>query len=199
MLRRFMIVLMAACVLTVASGPLSLAQEFYYDLDTTYAVIPSASKIGVQFDTTQTIRAQGEFFVAHPCLDASVVATYLDRGFWIYGLQPSYGYEASAVELRADPAVHRVAPIYITPADSAEFKVSDLVDVQFDLDLSRDAALALLAAHGLRLVDSSEYKHNLWECALDDTITESPLVYGNALHPAPGGNNQNLMIQLLTD
>jgi subtilisin family serine protease len=115
-----------------------------------------------------------------------VEPAYLQRGFWVYGLQPSYGYDASAAELLADPAIHRVVPIYITPADSAEFKVSDLIDVQFDLDLSRDAALALLTSHGLRFVDSSEYRHSLWTCALDDTVTASPLAYGNAMHILPG-------------
>lgn len=53
MLTRFVIILTAVCVLTAAPGSLCLAQEFYYDLDTTYQVVPSNLKIAVQFDTTR--------------------------------------------------------------------------------------------------------------------------------------------------
>jgi hypothetical protein len=111
---------------------------------------------------------------------------YLDRGFWLYGLQPSYGYDSAAAELLADMTVHRVLPVYRWPMGSSEFEVSDLVDVQFDDGLSESEALALLASHGLRFVQASDYVHNLWECALDDTIGTSPLEYGNAMHVLPG-------------
>ncbi len=75
-------------MLAAASGPVCFAQEFYYDLDTTYAVVPSQSKIAVQFDTTRPVPAQSEFIAAHSCLNASTEVKYLHRGFWVYGLQP---------------------------------------------------------------------------------------------------------------
>ncbi len=186
MLTRLVIAVTAVCILIVASGPLCFAEEFYFDLDTTYAVIPSALKIAVQFDTAQTIQAQSGIFAAHPCLDASVEPSYLQRGFSVYALQPGYGFEASAADLRADASVDRVVPVYVTPAGSSEFKVSDLVDVQFDVGLPHDSALTLLASHGLRFVDSSSFRRSLWTCALDDTIKASPLAYGNAMHLLPG-------------
>ena len=36
MFKRFVAILLAAGVLAAASGPLCFAQDFYYDLDTTY-------------------------------------------------------------------------------------------------------------------------------------------------------------------
>ena len=149
-------------------------------------MILSDSKIGLQFDTAQTARTQSDFFAAHPCLDPSIQATYLHRGFWIYGMRQSYGYEAAAADLCSDPTVNRALPIYTSIGGLSEFRVSDLIDIQFDLVLSRESALELLAAHGLRFVDSSDYKHNLWECALDDTIKISALAIGNAIHMSPG-------------
>jgi len=180
MLSKMTIVLLAACTLAASPGSLAFALEFYYGLDTTYAVVPSDLNIAVQFDTTRQVPAPADFITAHSCLNGEV--EYLDRGFWVYGLQPSYGYPASAADLLSDAAVHRVLPVYRWATDSAEFKVSDLVDVQFDDSLPQSEALALLASHGLRFIDSDEYGHNLWECALDDTIRTSPLEYGNAMH-----------------
>ena len=168
------------------AGSTSAAQEFYRDLDTTYEVVPSEFKIAIQFDTIQSMRAQSEFFAAHPCLDTSVEATYLHRGFWIYGLQLSYGYEASATELRTDPTVHRVVPIYMTPSDSAEFKTTDLIDVQFEENMTSDAMQAILHASGVHFVEADTFAYNLWVCALDDTIRTSPLATGNLLHNLPG-------------
>ena len=52
MLIRFVIVALAVCVLAASSGTLCSALEFYYDLDTTYPVAPSSSKIAVQFEMT---------------------------------------------------------------------------------------------------------------------------------------------------
>ncbi len=155
MLTRFAVVVIAACLSAAAPMALCHAQEYYYDLDTTYEVVPASSRIAVQFDTTRAVPTESEFFTAHTCLNPAGPVTYLHRGFWVYGLNPQYGYEVAAAEVQSDPAVHRAVPVYVTPADMAEFKVSDLVDVQFDVGLSREEALALLASHGLRFVDSS--------------------------------------------
>jgi hypothetical protein len=106
MLSNKTIVLLAACALAASPRSLSFAQEFYYDLDTTYVVVPSDLKIAVQFDTTLQASAPADFITAHSCLNGEV--EYLDRGFWVYGLQPSYGYVASAADLLSDAAVHRV-------------------------------------------------------------------------------------------
>ncbi|MBI5868293.1 MAG: S8 family serine peptidase [candidate division Zixibacteria bacterium] len=186
MLMRILVTLIAVGTLTAAGGSLSLAQEFYYDLNIQYNLVPSSQKIGVQLDTTQTMQTQSEFFTVHPCLDASVTPEYLQRGFWIYGLQPGYGFEGATSDLHTDASVNRVVPVYMTQSDLAEFKVTDLVDVQFDIGLSHDSALGLLASHGLRFVDSSTYRHSLWTCTLDDSIKASPLTYGNAMHVLPG-------------
>jgi hypothetical protein len=52
MLTRLVIVLITVSVLAVTSGPLCYAQEFYYDLDSMFALVRSSSKIAVQFEMT---------------------------------------------------------------------------------------------------------------------------------------------------
>jgi len=94
--RRAAFIVLGAIALSAIPGSVCVAQEFYYDLDTTYTVTPSDLKIAVQFDTTVHARSQSEFYIDHPCLDPATEVSYVDRGYWVYGLNPSYGYEASA-------------------------------------------------------------------------------------------------------
>ncbi|HWO56101.1 MAG TPA: S8 family serine peptidase [bacterium] len=176
--------LTAAALLTAATGPLA-AQEFYFDQDRTYPVVPSDARIAIQFDTTRPVPQIEAFVAGHPCLQAGQSGTYLARGFHIFELQDGCGYLSAAAEMQADPAVNRALPVYRVVSDSAEFKVTDLIDVQFRDDLSADSGLAILAEFGLHFVDSNEFVHNLWIAALDDSIKEIPLMYGNALHVLP--------------
>ncbi|MEW5702069.1 MAG: S8 family serine peptidase [Candidatus Zixiibacteriota bacterium] len=185
MTREGSVLLSAAVAVAVCAAPDVAAQEFYFDLDSTYAIAHSDSKIAVQFDTTITHLEQAEFLATHPCLDDTIPAEYLARGFWTYGLQPPWDYDSASAGLLADPAVHRVVPVYMTLLDSAEFKVTDMVSVQYDADLPTDSALAILDAFGLSFLDSSEFVHNLWHAALHDTIRGSPLNIGNELHLLP--------------
>lgn len=161
------------------------SQEFYYDLNSVYEVTPSNEWIAVQFDSTYPQPQLETFAAGHACLDAGDSIAYLHRGFWLFGLATNCGYPTALTELGSDPLVYRVLPVYVTTADGAVFKVSDLIDVQFEEQLSTDSCIALLSLLGLHIVDSSEYRHNLWEVALDDSIRESPLWYGNMLHTLP--------------
>ncbi len=160
------------------------AQEFYYDLDSAWYVAPSSEKIAIQFDSDSAYAELQitQFYSNHPCLDDSDTITYLHRGFLVFGVSSPCSYAAAAADLLADTLIRKVVPVYVADIDSAEFKVTDLIDVQFNEELSTDSCMSILSAHGLHFVDSSEYRHNLWKCALDDSIRTTPLRYGNALH-----------------
>jgi len=161
------------------------ADDFYYDLDSVYHVVPSNSRIAVQFDVSQVPTQPIDFAASQPCLDDTVTVDHLARGFWVFGIESGCNYPATAASVITDPTVRRVLPVYVTVADGAEFKVTDLVSVQFDTLLSVDSCLSILAEFGLSFVDSNEYVHNWWHAALHDTILESPLDIGNALHLLP--------------
>jgi hypothetical protein len=72
MLNRTTISMLAVVTVTVFPGSLTFAQEFYYDLDTTYTVVPSDLRIAVQFDTTLQASALTDFVTVHPCLNGEV-------------------------------------------------------------------------------------------------------------------------------
>jgi hypothetical protein len=58
------VALMGAVVAAVHIAPAHGTPEFYYDLDSTYAVAPSDTKITVQFDTTVMPLERAGFFAA---------------------------------------------------------------------------------------------------------------------------------------
>jgi len=160
-------------------------QDFYYDLDSIWYVTPSTEWIAVQFDSTRPEPQLGTFVANHGCLDGNDTTSYLHRGFYLFGVAEGWTYATAAASLTSDSVVYRALPVYMTTADSADFKVTDLIDVQFEENLSTDSCEALLASLGLHIIDSSEYRQNLWVVALDDSIRESPLWYGNMLHTFP--------------
>lgn len=161
----------------------SQAQDFYFFGDTMIPVTISDEKITVQIDTLATIFNMGSFLGNHPCLSAAAETPPEEIGRYCitFYLTPSCSWAAAAPDLRADPVVLRVLPVYITP-EGAEFGVTDLVSVQFDETLPVDSCLTIASAYGLRFEDSSQFRHNYWWCALEDTIGESPLHFGNDLH-----------------
>lgn len=174
--------ILAASLLVATFQGSEAEADFYYDLDSTYAVAASDTKIAIQFDSTVTQKSAEEFFAAHPCLADTVESEYIGRGYWIYGLVASCGYSAAAADAGNDTTVNRVVPVYITLADSAEFAVTDMVSVQFQAGLSHAEMLEVLENNGLVFVDSSTYRSGKLWAALHDSIKDSPLEYGNALH-----------------
>ena len=64
-------------VVLLIGGTTASAQEYYYDLDSAYAVFPSPDWIAVQYDTTKIQPQLAAFFAAHSCLDDTVSVTYL--------------------------------------------------------------------------------------------------------------------------
>jgi hypothetical protein len=192
------IVVLAVCFTGFLAGQVQADDCFYYK-EKVFPLTISSKRIVIQLDSTKLAPASVEFFARHPCLEGSASVEQQHKGFAVYSLQSAWTFATAVTDLLRDSVVHRVVPVYFSPPYPAELKYTDVIDVRFRAGLSVDSALALLATYGLRFVDSSEYKHNLWECALDDTIRTSPLGYGNALHFAPGGNDQNLVRELLTD
>ncbi|GAB4329589.1 MAG: hypothetical protein Kow0074_26120 [Candidatus Zixiibacteriota bacterium] len=174
--------LVAVSVSLLFSATNISAQEYYYDLDSIWYVSPSNSKIAVQYDSSYAQPQLAAFLGNHPCLDDQVTPSYLHRGFQIFTITSGCSYATASADVLSDSVVFRALPVYVVDVDNAEFKVTDLIDVQFDEDLSTDSCHNLLEAYGLHFVDSSKYRHNLWVCALDDTIMTSPLPYGNSLH-----------------
>lgn len=165
--------------------PGALKATVYYDLTDSIVIVPSPTSVSVQFDSTYGTAQQSVFAQFYQCLDNSVSPKHIHRGFYNYGLTDGWNYEEAAYILSLDSAVHRVLPVYLIPSDSAEFSVSDLIDVQFYEELDFDSALAILSSYGLSYVDSSVYRHNLLVCALNENLTDSPIEYGNALHRRP--------------
>ncbi len=180
--KRSVVAALIAALFLLATGDRAGAIDYYYDLDSMWTVSSASGKVAIQFDTAQAVPQQSQFFARHSCLDDGVTVTYLHRGFRIYSLAQGCGYSAAATDLLTDSVVNRALPVYLADADSAEFRVTDLIDVQFDESLSSDSCNTVLAGYGLHFADSSKYRHNLWVCALDDSIKSSPLEYGNTLH-----------------
>lgn len=161
--------------------------SFYYFDGNEIPIIVSQERLIIQFDSTQGGQHGGaQFLTAHPCLTSEPNPTYLGRDYWIYTLQNECSYAAAASDLMNDPEVHRVSPVYLTGVDSSEFYVTDLVAVRFEDNLSIDSAMSLVSSVGLQLFDTSEFKHNLWRCALADTSTANPVEVGNDLHELSG-------------
>ncbi|MEW5873853.1 MAG: S8 family serine peptidase [Candidatus Zixiibacteriota bacterium] len=178
--------LAVAMISILAVARITHSQDFYFYLDSVYYVNPSDETIAVQFDTTSPeLHLLSEFMARNVCLDSSVEVEVIGRGFYRFGIQSGCTYVTTAAALAADPDVHRVTPTYVSPEDGSDFNVTDLVSVQFDENLSVDSCLAIISAYGLTLADSCIYRHNLWWCALADSIVESPLPYGNDLHVLP--------------
>jgi len=62
--------ILAASLLLAALQGSAAEADLYYDLDSTYTVAASDTKIAIQFDTTVAQKSAQEFFSAHPCLAA---------------------------------------------------------------------------------------------------------------------------------
>jgi len=170
----------SSCGFTMAPG-----EEFYYDLQTRYYVHRSDVSITIQPDTANGPVSPEGLFDKHPCLLRDSGAAYLDRGFYIYCLAPGWTFSSADLDLRADPAINRVLPVYLWPS-LGEFQVTDLIDVQFEDSVARDEAERILADFNLRYVEENQYRNLLWEVRLDDTRKGSPLACGNALHVTEG-------------
>ncbi|HUU45543.1 MAG TPA: hypothetical protein VM118_07380 [Acidobacteriota bacterium] len=54
------------------TGAPSMAEDYYYSLDTSWAVSPSDQRIAVQFDTTGPPPAESTFYANHPILDDTI-------------------------------------------------------------------------------------------------------------------------------
>jgi len=104
--------ILAAALVAIAVGSTAHGQEYYYSGDSAYQVVRSDTRLAIQFDSTFVQGVSGALFDRHPCLNILFTPEYLDRGFSIYGLNPGYGYAASAASLLSDPAVHRALPVY---------------------------------------------------------------------------------------
>ena len=173
------------CILTAIismMAPISAhCDDYYYCLDSAVHVAISDQVIEVQFDTTSMPPPLETFQSTYPCLSTET-PEYIGRGFWAIPLETSCSYSAAAAQISGDPVVNRVFPAYRTASSEAGFQITDEVSVRFKSDLSADSALAILDAEGLQFVDSSIYTHNLWYCALAESIKTSPLDYGNRMH-----------------
>lgn len=175
------VVPIVAAVVFANSG--SAQQPFYYDGDSVYTVTESDQRIAVRFDPESgTPHFGAAFFAAHPCLNGTFSPKLIDRGFYEYRLSDSCGYAAASANLLASAYVLRTAPSYVSPRDSTEFWVTDLVTVKFDPEVGTDSALAILEAFDLSFVDSSLFIPLLWRCAASDTHQATPLEVGNELH-----------------
>jgi len=171
----------SSCGFTMAPG-----EEFYYDLQTRYYVLRSDVSITIQPDTANGPVSPEGLFDKHPCLLRDSGAAYLDRGFYIYRLAPGWTFYSADLDLRADPAINRVLPIYVTSQEWAAFKVTDLIDVQFEDSVTWDEAERILAGFNLHFVGENRYRDLLWQVRLDDSLKGSPLACGNALHVTEG-------------
>ena len=88
------IMALTAAIIAAAETPAALGQDFYYSGDSIYQLVQSNTRIAIQYDTTRPAPDEGQFIVAHPCLNASAPVENLARGFRLFGLQPSCGKEA---------------------------------------------------------------------------------------------------------
>ncbi|MBD3297809.1 MAG: hypothetical protein GF341_04070 [candidate division Zixibacteria bacterium] len=172
-------IIVLATLLTPSSGWAD--DDYYYTLDSAISISISDQYIAIQFDSNTTIPLLSQFQETYDCLSEDSVE-YIDRFFWAFPLATGCGYTAAAVQIADDSVVARAFPTYRTPSDSVGFRVTDKVIVQFEDNIPSDSALAVLAAEGVRFVDSSAYRHNLWYCALAESITSGPIQYGNRLH-----------------
>ena len=161
-------------------------RDFYFDLQTKYYVSRSNSRITIQPDTSHGAIPPDSLFRNHPCLLRDSGVTYLDRGFYVYHLATGWTFETAEADLFADPEVNRVVPIYVWDTEGAVFKVTDLIDVQFEGKVKRDSALVILSMFNLHFCSESPYRAGLWVVRLDDQDTGSPLACGNALHVTEG-------------
>jgi len=159
------------------------AQDFYFDRETMIPVTISDEKITVQIEGSMAAFDIGSFLGNHPCLSAGeeTPPEEIGRNCITFYLAPSCSWATAAPDLRLDPAVVRVLPVYLTP-ETSEFTVTDLVSVQFNENLTTDSCLTIAASYGLRFEDSSQFRHNYWWLALEDTVGDSPLASGNDLH-----------------
>lgn len=172
-------------MLAVASAVPSEGQDFYYGIDSTYSVLVSDSLITVQIDTNNVVFNVGAFVGGHQCLNASVAPETIGRNCYTFTLEGGCSYATAAPDLASDPLVLRVLPTYDMADGNGHFSVTDLVSVQFDESLPMSACDDLVASFGLHRADTSQFRHNYWWCALDDSIGDSPLDYGNWLHVLP--------------
>jgi hypothetical protein len=182
-IRRVRILLFCIVILWLAWTPILASDKFYYYNNAEVPLVISNEKISIQFDSTQG-QAQGgaTFLAAHPSLTGDPEPDYVGRDYWIYHLKPECTYAAAASDLLSDPAVNRVVPVYLAAADSSWIIVNDIVIVRFQDHLTFDSCLAVIGNHGLTLLDTSLYKHNLWRCALEDTNDSDPFDVGNEIH-----------------
>ncbi|MBD3298281.1 MAG: S8 family serine peptidase, partial [candidate division Zixibacteria bacterium] len=171
------------CITVVSTETYS--QDFYYCGDSTYEVTVSDTRITVQLDTSVAGFDAGQFLNDQSCLNAAIEPQELGRHCMTFALNAGCSYAAAVPDLLPDPFVARVFPVYDLVDEEADFSVTDLVSIQFDESLSQSACEDVLQSIGLYRVDSSHYRHNYWWCALEDTITSSPLHLGNQLHLYP--------------
>ena len=161
------------------------AQDFYYCGDSIYTVTVSNSKITVQFHSPLPSFDMGTFLASNGCLNDSVPPVELEQDCVSFSLAGGCSYATAAAAITSDPDVRRVFPVYVFQSGNADFAVTDLVSVQFNESLPLSACENILSSFGLHRIDSSQFRHNYWWCALDDTISDSPLPYGNWLHVLP--------------
>lgn len=158
-------------------------EGFYSSYDVLYHVVPSDTRITVQFDTTLAHLPPERLFETHRCLLVDSGVRPLERAFYMYHLAQGWTFQTAFPDLWIDTTLNRVIPVYVLLDDETEFAVTDLIEAQFD---GWHRPGGILANHSLWFVSRLPDDPNRYLVSIPGFDKGSPLACSVASHLETG-------------